>query len=261
MQDHNEIRKERLDDNPCRGLVLGKDNYGKMIQLSWIMGRSENSQNRVYTLEDEILRTEAADPEKVEDPSLIIYNVMRSFEKAHIVSNGDQTDTIVEAFEAGETPPYAFFDSLENRYCEPDVPNFTPRISGLLMSSQPNAYLSILRPDPIQKKKWVDMNVGRNNSEMKLEEFPTIRDTYQFELKEGVGHCITTYSPGSQELPTFLGPPFEVPLDGSSLRGIMETFWGLLDSKWKVSLGGKEISSDGNSYMELPINRFEKVSA
>ena len=117
-----------------------------------------------------------------------------------------------------------------------------------------------MRPAPAEKRIWNAVDGAKNNKVTNINEFPTRRHVYDFVLKEGVGHCITTYSPGNQELPTFLGPPFEVPLDGSSLRGIMETFWGLLDSKWKVSLGGKEISSDGSPYMELPINRFEKVS-
>jgi len=133
---------ERFEDNPCRGIVLGRNEKGHGIQLAWIMGRSPNSQNRVYSQSAfSGIQTEAADPSKVEDPSLIIYNVMGHSvgtltDTAHIVSNGNQTDTILEYIhEGGNAREDRFIAALKTRYCEPDPPNFTPRISGVFLET------------------------------------------------------------------------------------------------------------------------------
>ena len=114
---------------PGRGIVIGRTPDGKKAAIAYfIMGRSENSRNRVFVTEGEGIRTEAFDPSKMEDPSLIIYAPVRVRGTDTIVTNGDQTDTIYENMEQGDT----FEESLRNREFEPDAPNYTPRISGLL---------------------------------------------------------------------------------------------------------------------------------
>ncbi len=171
-----ENRVTRLKDNPCRGIVIGMDEKRIIQQIPWIMGRSPNSKNRVYTAEGHALRTEAADESKVEDPELIIYPVMRSFTSpdgksylAHIISNGNQTDTVVDAFagnlrheDAGilapgkVVNPGTFADALRTRYCEPDPTNFTARITGYSDTRNLDAaYFSILKADPAAKELWI----------------------------------------------------------------------------------------------------------
>ncbi|MBW2992567.1 IMP cyclohydrolase [Candidatus Woesearchaeota archaeon] len=277
-----------LTDNPCRGVVLGKNDNNELIQIAWIMGRSPNSQNRVYTLDGKygetevpIIKTEAADPSKVKDPRLIIYNVMRGFYEdgavgPQVVSNGDQTDTVVEAVKASGDmkSPNVFFDALKTRYCEPDAANFTPRISGYQLAGDDNAYLSVLKADPFAKEHWartqqesglkpddfesrdayfdeIDKRAGLDRNK-----FPTIRDCFVRALAPGFGYCITTYMPGSKELPSFHGEPVLVPVKGS-LEEVMKSFWDALEEEWRVALGGRSIGI-GVNYKE-PINRLEKV--
>ena len=117
--------QERIADNPYpgRGIVIGRNEAGEWIQVYWIMGRSPNSRNRLFAYEDEILRTQAADPSKVDDPSLIIYNALRQLDGNFIVTNGAQTDGIYEGLANGKS----FAESLLDWNHEPDAPNFTPR--------------------------------------------------------------------------------------------------------------------------------------
>ena len=259
---------EHLRDNPCRGIVLGSDNNENQVQLSWIMGRSPNSQNRIYVVEDEVLRTKPTDPSKVKDPSLIIYNAMRSSSLGHVVSNGDQTDSVLEL--AGRA--VYFFRSFGQRYCEPDAPNFTPRITGL-QSDTKNVLLSVLKADPFAREHWmdvqsrlvrgdyssdkdfldaVDKGVGLNRFE-----FPTLADEFTRPVRPGFGYCLTTYMPGSKKLPSFKGEPILVPIY-DNLEKSMETFWNLLEPEWRVALGGREIVRGEVRYSK-PINRFEEV--
>lgn len=268
-------------DNPCRGIVLGMNNNGEQVQLSWIMGRSFNSQNRVYVVEKEngILRTEAADPSKVEDPSLIIYNAMRSINEAHIVSNGVQTDSIYDSFmqQHGLLRPEEFFNELSRHYCEPDPPIFTPRISSCQYLHTPTkAYFSILRADPFKKEHWLktiekhglkeeqfENREAFNNEVSRLsglhyEMFPTERDEFVRGVGPGFGYCITTYKPGHETLDSFDSTPFIVLTQGP-LERIMESFWNSLEEKWRVSLGGKVIYGDNSYRMVNPINKNEKV--
>lgn len=301
--------EERFVDNPCRGIVLGMNEEGELIQLAWIMGRSPNSQNRVYVVDEKngILRTEAADPSKVEDPRLIIYNAMRMIGKRYIVSNGDQTDTIYSSIsdnlmkgvdsispydlykaavfdEVGVDIPTIVFNALTKRYCEPDAPIFTPRISGYQYDGKQNkVYLSILKASPYAKEKWLE-TIEKNNlkkegfrgegmsekevnetfnytinkmSELDYKKFPTLRYFCELVVPDGFGYCLTTYKPGSKTLDSFEGEPFVVPLKGE-LEEIMQTFWKKLEPEWKVALGGKSITGK-SYYMAEPINRFERV--
>jgi hypothetical protein len=290
--------QERFRDNPCRGSVLGMTEEGNPIQLAWIMGRSPNSQNRVYVVEGDILRTLPADPSKVEDPSLVIYNAMRhaQYDPAdpeglllHIVSNGDQTDTVYGRLSqhGSETVTNIFFSALDASYCEPDAPTFTPRITGLIWTADPaTARFSILAPFQKYKDVWKATeaelyskditrqsfeNVGPSKKDASTAfnavvgqrcsldhtKFPTDRSRYKETMTPGLGYCVTTYSPGSQELPSFRGPPFPVPIRGT-LEDVMQTFWQALEPEWRVALAGKEIKQDSYRFAQ-PINRFERV--
>lgn len=127
---HNMEERLRANPYPGRGIVMGVNKERThAIQVYWIMGRSENSRNRVLVvnpMEEDVVRTEPFDPTRVEDPSLIIYTAMREVEGVHLVSNGDQTDTVADAMKAGIT----FAAGLAQRTHEPDAPNYTPRITG-----------------------------------------------------------------------------------------------------------------------------------
>jgi hypothetical protein len=207
---------------PGRGIVIGLTPDGtRYTQVYWIMGRSENSRNRIFVREDNgFVRTEAKDPAKLTDPSLIIYYPVRHIGQAHIVTNGDQTDTIYEALKKGET----FEQALSTRTYEPDAPNYTPRISGLVDLNDPNAAykLSILKTnanDPAQ----------------------TLRQYFHYEQGiAGFGHCIHTYAGDGNPLPSFSGEPVLMPLfDG--LRETADFYWSRLNAENKISLLVKTI--------------------
>ncbi len=278
----------RFVDNPCRGIVLGLNQDGKAIQLAWIMGRSENSQNRVYVLDNSTLRTEAADPSRVKDPSLIIYNVMRSGpEKTHIVGNGDQNDSVYDGITSlgcYSSPAQAFYGALGTRFCEPDAPTFTPRITGYQLAYEPqSATMSILKACSAAKERWKEFMahasitveefrregvseeqaVAAYDMEVSLQSrlgrlaFPTQRMFFEMPLIRGYGYCLTTYKPGSTELNSFGGEPFVVPLAGE-LEEVMQTFWDVLEPQWKVALAGK-IFKDKEVRFAEPINKYKQV--
>jgi IMP cyclohydrolase len=217
---------ERVEQNPYpgRGIVAGRATDGSWIQVYWIMGRSENSRNRLFVCEDGILRTQAADPAKVEDPSLIIYQAMRTSGRRYIVSNGVQTDAIWQGLEDGAH----FADTLSNWYHEPDAPNYTPRISGCVDLSGGAAvlWLSILKVSPF------------SNDESE-------RHFFRYEnVEAGYGYAITTYRGDGDPLPSFAGAPYVLALPGSAEQ-IVEHFWQSLDSDNKISLAVRHIATNG----------------
>ena len=181
---------------PGRGIVVGKDRV-----YYFIMGRSENSRNRVFVKTEDGIRTEAHDPAKLVDPSLIIYHPVRTMGEKLVVTNGDQTDTIVDAgdFRAG----------CMKREFEPDAPNFTPRISAVI-NEDGSFEISILK----------HQQNGR-----------CLREFFAYEgVDEGCGYFISTYQGDGNPLPTFAGAPIEVAL------GTPEEIWAALNSDNKVSL-------------------------
>lgn len=291
--------KVKLKDNPCRGIAIGENDEGNQIQLSWIMGRSENSQNRVYTVEGETVNgermfTEAADPKKVKDPSLIIYNAMDS-NKIHtslssygkfVVSNGAQTDTIIKKYNEPVSMVDGFKAGVYSHFCEPDEPIFTPRISAVQEAGNFVSCIAIQKADPVAKKFWSEMKEKYNLSPDKYMEqskgdkdlaktlyltemkdltglnpfaFPTVTELYEASsLSNGKGACVTTYAPGdSRNLPSFEGQPFVIPMEGD-LEDIMQNVWDHLEPQWRVALGGREIYSDGTSRYAEPINIHTK---
>lgn len=198
-----------------RGIVIGKSEDGKKaVSAYFIMGRSANSRNRVFSEKGGAVFTEPFDATKVEDPSLIIYAAIRSFENKLIVTNGDQTDTIYEGLKNGKD----FAEALLTREFEPDAPNFTPRISGMLTFADGDfTYkMSIL--------KSADKEGGACS-----------RYTFDYPSVAGLGHFIHTYVCDGNPIPTFQGEPERVAI-GNDIDAFCETLWNALDADNKISL-------------------------
>lgn len=201
---------------PGRGILLGRDTEGNAIISYFIMGRSANSRNRIFVKTDaDTVETRAFDESKMIDPSLIIYAPLRHLQGGtFIITNGDQTDTIRDYLEAGKS----FADALRTRTFEPDAPNFTPRISGLVKVTDGTCFfnLSILK----------SMNEGSGVQ----------RYFYEYEnLQPGSGRLIHTYQGNGSPLPSFEGEPRGVKIEGS-LKEIHEAVWEALDAENRISL-------------------------
>ena len=228
---------------PGRGLILGVDETGEnAVQVYWIMGRGENSRNWVFGLEGDRLFTEAQDPAKVEDPSLIIYNAMGRARYSFVVSNGNQTDTVLESISEIGGMPLSI--ALHTTRYEPDKPNFTPRITGCSSIVDGKCYmeLALLRKS----------NFAREGDDC-------IRFYYVYEsIREGIGLCLTTYTGDGNPLPSFVGEPILVPLQGSD-EDILNTYWGALNAENRVSLAVKFIDLKTTVSKTLIRNRFVKV--
>ncbi len=216
-----------------RGIVIGKTEDGKRAGVSYfIMGRSENSRNRVFTLRDGSIFTEPFDASKIEDPSLIIYRALGGYENKLVVTNGDQTDTVLDGLKAGED----FNKSLTKREFEPDSPNFTPRISGMLTFEDGGfSYeMSIL--------KSAD-EVGSACS----------RYHYSYPALCGTGHFIHTYVSDGNPLPTFIGEPERVFIP-NDIDEFTDNLWKNLNNDNKISLYVSFINLEDNSIEERLIN-------
>lgn len=209
---------EDLKNNsyPGRGIIIGKSPDGKhAVTAYFIMGRSENSRNRVFVTEGEGIRTEAFDPSKLSDPSLIIYAPVRVLGNKTIVTNGDQTDTIYDLMNQQMT----FEQALRTREFEPDAPNFTPRISGVIKLSDGefNYALSILK--------------SSNGNPDSCERF-----TFSYNNPvNGEGHFIHTYKCDGNPIPSFEGEPKRIAID-NDINAFTETLWNNLNENNKVSL-------------------------
>lgn len=208
---------ELITGNPYvgRGIVIGKSEDGKKAAAAYfIMGRSANSRNRIFTNKDGVVYTEPFDASKVEDPSLIIYAAVRKYENNLIVTNGDQTDTIYEGLEAGKT----FVESLESRCFEPDGPNWTPRISGMLTFKDCDFtyQMSILK------------SIDEEGSDC-------ARYGFSYPAKAGLGHFIHTYVTDGNPIPTFQGEPERVKIP-DCIDKFTDTLWNALDADNKISL-------------------------
>ncbi len=217
---------------PGRGIVIGlSPDAGRLMQVYWIMGRSENSRNRVFVEEDGQVRTKAFDESKVTDPSLIIYYPVRNLGRRHVVSNGDQTDTVVAAFRAGRT----FEEALSTREFEPDKPNYTPRITGSIdLDDRRCLYrLSILKA------------AGGDPAFCQRHFFHYARAI------PGIGHCLHTYAGDGNPLPSFIGEPYPVTLGNDPVETARK-YWELLNPDHRVSLLVKSIEiADGAFRIEI----------
>lgn len=219
---------------PGRGLVLGRLGEGRFRVLYWIMGRSLHSQNRRFVADAGTLRTVPVDESLVQDASLIIYEAMLELPGVQLVSNGDQTRTLRDALRSGGD----FAGALESREREPDAPNYTPRISGLLdfRGSQPRLSLSLLK-------------AGRFD--------PAQTDRFTFCPAcpaEGLGYALTTYRGDGNPLPSFEGEPLTLPCAGSAEQ-VLDRYWQALDAGNRVALAVKDIAPDGRSERVLIRNR------
>lgn len=223
---------ELIKDNSYvgRGIVIGKSKDGKKAVFAYfIMGRSENSRNRVFKEEGDEITIYPFDASKVEDPSLIIYSPVRMAKNSVIVTNGDQTDTVYDYLMNGKT----FEEALETRCFEPDAPNFTPRISGILNFSDDDfTYkLSIL--------KSADAAGSACN-----------RYTFSYAPQNGLGHFIHTYNCDGNPIPTFTGEPERVQIP-DDIHEFADTLWNNLNENNKISLYVR--------YTDLASGKYEKV--
>lgn len=220
---------------PGRGIVMGKSKDGKKaVTAYFIMGRSENSRNRIFVKDGEGIRTQAFDPSKLTDPSLIIYAPVRVLGNKTIVTNGNQTDTIYEGMDRQLT----FEQSLRSRKFEPDEPNFTPRISGIMHIEQGNYNyaLSILKSSHGNPKSCS-------------------RYTYAYENPSaGEGHFIHTYMQDGNPLPSFEGEPKWVEISGD-IDEFAQMIWKNLNPENKVSLFVRFIHLTDGRYETRIINK------
>ena len=219
---------------PGRGIVLGRSADNKYaVAAYFIMGRSENSRNRVFTVTEDGIRTEAHDPSKMTDPSLIIYHPVRQVGDSLVVTNGDQTDTVRDGLLAGKT----FASSLHTREFEPDGPNYTPRISGLI-SPDGSFKLSIL--------KSADGDPGC-----------CLRYFYTYDRPlAGEGRFIHTYMGDGNPLPSFEGEPERVALTAPDAETLAQQMWAALNPDNKVSLFVRYTDLATGEYQQVIRNKF-----
>ncbi len=221
---------------PGRGIIIGQSPDGKKAMIAYfIMGRSENSRNRVFECFEDGMRTRAFDESKLSDPSLIIYNPFRHTVCTDIITNGDQTDTIYDALKEGRS----FEDALRLREFEPDAPNYTPRISGI-------AYYSFKRQVFTYKLSILKSADGNPAS--------CRRFFYEYPPLPGVGHFIHTYRCDGNPIPSFCGEPEEIALPDTA-EELAKTLWGSLNESNKVSLYVRSVPLDGSKPTELVINK------
>ena len=218
---------------PGRGIVLGMDDKGeKAVIVYFIMGRSENSRNRVFVEKDGGIITRAFDESKMVDPSLIIYHPVREVGRGLIVTNGDQTDTILEFLERGLPMEQA----LRTREFEPDGPNWTPRISGLL-SPDGSYKLSILKSADTEGSACA-------------------RQTFEYPALPGLGHFLHTYVCDGNPIPTFQGEPERVAIEGD-IDGFTDMVWQSLNEDNKISLFVRFTNLQTREYRQRIVNKHQ----
>lgn len=236
----------RNNPYPGRGIIMGFDEGGKVVQIYWIMGRSENSRNRLFVqVRPGWISTKPVDESKFTDPQLIIYDAMIEITnrnhggKTFVVSNGHQTETIARSYMAGN---FDYFDGeLSSWNFEPDSPNFTPRITGVYETKTQSFKLSVIR-----KSGWTGAREGQ-----------TFQYHYSPEGK-GFGVCATTYMSDGNPLPSFDRLPFVLPLFGN-IDTLAETYWDTLDTENRVSLVVKVINPISGESVTKIVNRFHKA--
>ena len=217
-----------------RGIVIGKSQDGKKaVAAYFIMGRSNNSRNRIFTEKGGEVFTEPFDASKVEDPSLIIYAAIRSYKNSLVVTNGNQTDTIVDGLKNG----LSFSEALKSREFEPDSPNFTPRISGIINfdGGDFDYEMSILK------------SADDKGSECN-------RYTFSYKPLAGLGHFIHTYVCDGTPIPTFQGEPERIAIP-DDIDEFTDKLWNNLDADNKISLYVRYVDLDGGKTENRLINK------
>ena len=234
------VNEKRLAANayPGRGIVIGMTaDASSLVQIYWIMGRSENSRNRIFMREGDDVKTRAFIESKMSDPSLIIYYPVRTAGNVHIVTNGDQTDTIARHILKGKT----FEETLLTRQYEPDSPNYTPRISAAILFNGMNSSF----------KMSILSTVGNSPSEEKKAFF-----TYN-RFVPGEGRCIHTYEGDGNPLPSFDQNPYIVSI-GNNPSETVERYWNMLNAENRVALLVKQINIDtGNIDIRIMNRHFD----
>ena len=237
----NEI-KDLLSTNdyPGRGIIVGKSADGKSAMIAYfIMGRSANSRNRIFERYEGGMRTKAFDESKLVDPSLIIYNPFLECGKSDIITNGDQTDTVFNYIKEHGDDGYSFEKALNTREFEPDHPNYTPRISGIINYDFDNANfdykLSILKSS--------DGN-------------PEVCDRYFYSYKplDALGHFIHTYECDGNPIPSFYGEPERVIMPNTA-KELADVVWNNLNEANKVSLFVRVVNLSDGKAEEIIINK------
>ncbi len=238
-----EIASKTLDHHiaanpyPGRGLIIGKSqDESHWQQIYFIMGRSPNSRNRQFVFESGTLETRPFDETKVEDPSLIIYEAMLECGRAFLVSNGDQTRTLHDSWSKGQSMK----EALSSREREPDAPNYTPRITGMLDLSNASVEigLSILKANKANPAS-TDRHYYFPSSPM-----------------AGIGYGLTTYMGDGNPLPTFVGDPLILPVE-ETIEDSLKRYWEALDEENRISIAVKEIALDGSTSRIVVRNKYD----
>ena len=227
---------------PGRGICIGKTPDGKKSMIAYfIMGRSANSRNRVFDCIEGGIRTKAADPSKMTDAHLIIYNPVLTFSETTIVTNGDQTNTIYDFLAANRNPGCSFEAALATRTFEDDRPNWTPRISGVLDMRSGGYKISIL--------KSCDGNADSVQ-----------RFTFDYPAPPaGEGHFISTYKCNGNPIPSFEGEPLRVAIDEEDPNEYAGKLWEALNEDNKVSLFVRAVDLSNGSYEDVIMNKYQAV--
>jgi len=230
------------NEYPGRGICIGKTPSGKKAMIAYfIMGRSTNSRNRVFDPIDGGIRTLAADPSKMTDPHLIIYNPVLTIDDITIVTNGDQTDTIRHFILRNDYPGFGFEAALLTRTFEDDKPNWTPRISGIVDMRVGGYKLNILK------------SCGGDDKSAE-------RFTFDYlEPLAGEGHFISTYQCNGNPIPSFTGEPLRVAIDEEDPNEYAGKLWEALNEDNKVSLFVRAIDLATGGYEDVIINKYKTV--
>ena len=222
------------NEYPGRGIMICRTPCGRKIRIGYfIMGRSENSRNRVFVEEGQGIRTEAFDPSKMVDPSLIIYAPVRVHDDTTIVTNGDQTDTIYDFLGEGKS----FEDAVRTRQFEPDEPNYTPRISAIVKKDK--YQMSILKSfggDPVFNQ----------------------RQFFDYDAKPGYGHIVHTYKENDNPIPSFEGEPVLFEVVKEPFEAFSKHLWEALNKDNKVSLFTRSIDLETGETETMIFNKNEK---
>jgi IMP cyclohydrolase len=230
------------NEYPGRGICIGKTPGGNKAMIAYfIMGRSVNSRNRVFDPIEGAIRTMAADPSKMTDPHLIIYNPVLTLDDTTIVTNGDQTNTIYDFIACNDFPGYCFEVALSTRTFEDDGPNWTPRISGVVDMCIGDYKLSILK--------------SCDGNEKSVQRF-----TFDYsEPLAGEGHFISTYKCNGTPIPSFAGEPLRVVIDEEDPNEYAGKLWEALNEDNKVSLFVRAIDLATQNYEDVIINKYKTV--
>lgn len=227
---------------PGRGIVVGRSKTGEEMYVAYfIMGRSENSRNRVLVSKDKDVATKASDESKMKDPKLVIYKAVKTMEGKLIISNGDQTDTVNEYIEQGKT----FEEAVESRTYEPDAPNYTPRISSIIdfEGKEPEYKISIIKAVQLKNREPLE-----------------VKSFYKYGRSiPGVGHLIHTYESDGNPLPTFEGEPRIIEIE-DSFEGFTEGIWNSLNAGNKISLFTRRMDLKGAEIESRIINKNTEVN-